>query len=1743
MALAFGDAADVGELQANWLAADFGIFSGLEVRTRAELNGAQGAYAESLDTIYLSQDLLATGNIDPITGVLLEEAGHRVDVLLNTVDSVGDEGNIFARLVQGATLSQVELASLKGEDDTALWNLEGQLIAVEQAIGDITYAVTAGQPSVLEGNSGVTTITFKITRTIEGGNYSSAGSVRASIEGTTDQFSDFNNIVRNGNSSGTNLEPNISFSSGQTEVELAIDVIGDQSFELDETLTIKLFDGRDLSGNNANVTLSTPTTTTILNDGDVLPNFSLTSLDANGENGFALGQLFGSSDFVANLAWRTSGAGDLNNDGLNDIVFTPSDFVSLPSDTTMAAYVVYGRSDFGDIAQADNPPFEVASYELNAVVDIDELIRNGEGVKYFFKVDGINQRPTSVRDAGDINGDGVDDLILGYSRTGLGSFGKVLLIGGDDPNDNADSPFLFDITAAYDNDRLGESVSGAGDVNGDGINDVLVGAPSWDLRDANGDIVKGSAGATYLILGRNDFSTPLDLSTLEDNDPTNDAEGVVIVKGGAQSFSSGRSVSFVGDVNNDGLDDFAIGSEGRAHVIFGSNTLPSSLDLDNLGSNGFTITPDTTALIAKFGATVSGINDFNGDEIADFALLGGGTNIHIVYGRDSTQGDAFSQTLQIATSNPQSSPADLAAELVNGEVKARGFTVQGLNVSQANFPRGINAAGDLNGDGLADLITGSQSGNRATAYAIFGNGEIPNLGEVGFLDGADTVAGAALTNLNGANGFEFRSGGSISEVSGLGDVNGDGIDDVAIGFRTASSNRGVAQVIVGNIAPEIDLNGSAQGGDFETSFTVGGGPATVVSNSLVVRDFGLASDDTKQALDATTATLAAATVVIENILNPGAEILAADTAGTNITASYNADTGVLSLSGKDTIANYEQILRTVTYDNTATTPDASSARTLRFIVDDGLGHSNTNGVVKSNVSINNSATIGGDINGSGDEDNSITGTLTATDADGLTDSSIFSIDPANQATNGNASIDPATGEWTYIPNSNFNGPDAFTVTVTDDLGGTTTQLINLTVNAVNDPATIGGDTTGSGNEDTEITGTLTATDVDGLTDGTIFSIEAANQASNGTASIDPETGDWTYTPNTNFNGSDAFTVTVTDDLGGTTTQLISLTVNAVNDPATISGDTTGSGNEDTEITGTLTATDVDGLTDGTIFSIEAANQASNGTASIDPATGDWSYTPNSDFSGADAFTVTVTDDLGETTTQIIDLTVNGVDDPATIGGDTTGSGNEDDAEITGTLTATDVDGLTDGSIFSIETGNEPANGIASIDPETGDWTYTPNTNFNGSDAFTVTVTDDLGGTTTQLISLTVNAVNDPATIGGDTTGSGNEDTEITGTLTATDVDGLTDGTIFSIEAANQASNGTASIDPATGDWSYTPNSDFSGADAFTVTVTDDLGETTTQIIDLTVNGVDDPATIGGDTTGSGNEDDAEITGTLTATDVDGLTDGSIFSIETGNEPANGIASIDPETGDWTYTPNTNFNGSDAFTVTVTDNLGGTTTQLISLTVNAVNDPATIGGDTTGSGNEDTEITGILTATDVDGLTDGTIFSIETGPTNGIASIDPVTGAWTYKPSSGFNGPDAFTVTVTDDLGGTTTQVIDLTVNPINVAEDLGTLGRRPIRARGKVNSDDQIDRYQFTLDTDTNKFRASLFSFSSLFKPTNVDLVLLDSTGQEIASSTRPGGRSEFLWNLSLTAGDYSIEVRYVDGKKTSTYSLWLSQR
>ena len=135
--IAFGadyDSDTAQELITQWQTGEFTAFPELEIRSAAEINGANGAYSADTNKIYISEEyLLANANdVGAVSDLILEEYGHFVDARINSVDSAGDEGAIFSGLVQGEFFTESELQQLQLENDQAVITLDGQEIAIEQ---------------------------------------------------------------------------------------------------------------------------------------------------------------------------------------------------------------------------------------------------------------------------------------------------------------------------------------------------------------------------------------------------------------------------------------------------------------------------------------------------------------------------------------------------------------------------------------------------------------------------------------------------------------------------------------------------------------------------------------------------------------------------------------------------------------------------------------------------------------------------------------------------------------------------------------------------------------------------------------------------------------------------------------------------------------------------------------------------------------------------------------------------------------------------------------------------------------------------------------------------------------------------------------------------------------------------------------------------------------------------------------------------------------------------------------------------------------------------------------------------------------------------------------------------------------------------------------------------------------------------------------------------------------------------
>ncbi|MEA5554108.1 sodium:calcium exchanger, partial [Anabaena cylindrica UHCC 0172] len=136
-------------LRLQWQTGDFSQIPQIEILDSSIFGNANGAYTSSTNKIYLSDTFVATATPAAISALLLEEIGHFVDVQINLTDSAGDEGAIFAELVQGYNLDDATLQALQAEDDSATITVNGQTIQVEQQ----NFTGTSGSDNIT-GTSG-----------------------------------------------------------------------------------------------------------------------------------------------------------------------------------------------------------------------------------------------------------------------------------------------------------------------------------------------------------------------------------------------------------------------------------------------------------------------------------------------------------------------------------------------------------------------------------------------------------------------------------------------------------------------------------------------------------------------------------------------------------------------------------------------------------------------------------------------------------------------------------------------------------------------------------------------------------------------------------------------------------------------------------------------------------------------------------------------------------------------------------------------------------------------------------------------------------------------------------------------------------------------------------------------------------------------------------------------------------------------------------------------------------------------------------------------------------------------------------------------------------------------------------------------------------------------------------------------------------------------------------------------------
>jgi hypothetical protein len=420
-----------------------------------------------------------------------------------------------------------------------------------------------------------------------------------------------------------------------------------------------------------------------------------------------------------------------------------------------------------------------------------------------FVIHGEESSGYSVASAGDVNADGIGDLIIGAPEAGPNGedsgesyviFGRVGGFAGSLDLSALDGTDGFALRGIAEDDYSGQAVAAAGDVNADSIDDLIIGAAG---ADPNGRW----SGESYVVYGRSvPFAPTLELSALDGTDG-------FTIRGIEFKDYSGMSVASAGDVNADGVDDLIIGARGgdsnaqmcgESYVVFGStdgfdpDLVLSSLD----GTNGFVINGEGYYR-GLSGFSVASAGDVNADGIGDLmvgapshAATGGTTPnpgyAYVVFGKS----DTFAPTLELS---------DLDG--------SNGFTLEGVDGND-RCGRSIASAGDVNADGIDDLIIGAgradpNGESSGESYVVFGKAGTfaPNL-ELSSLDGTN---GFTITGIDAEDWSGFS-------VASAGDINSDGIDDLIIGARNADPNgesSGEAYLVFGTtegFGPTLELS-------------------------------------------------------------------------------------------------------------------------------------------------------------------------------------------------------------------------------------------------------------------------------------------------------------------------------------------------------------------------------------------------------------------------------------------------------------------------------------------------------------------------------------------------------------------------------------------------------------------------------------------------------------------------------------------------------------------------------------------------------------------------------------------------------------------------------------------------------------------------------------------------------------------------------------------------------------------------
>ena len=518
------------------------------------------------------------------------------------------------------------------------------------------------------------------------------------------------------------------------------------------------------------------------------------------------------------------------------------------------------------------------------------------------------------------------------------------------------------------------------------------------------------------------------------------------------------------------------------------------------------------------------------------------------------------------------------------------------------------------------------------------------------------------------------------------------------------------------------------------------------------------------------------------------------------------------------------------------------------------------------------------------------------------------------------------------------------------------------------------------------------------------------------ATINSITGVFSWTPTESQDGIHDITIQVRDGIGTTASENIEVTVGEVNLAPTLNPIGSKSANQLVAFTFAVSALD-DDIINGTADTLRFSMTGAPTGASINQNTGVFSWTPTASQTGMHTITFQVADGIGATASEDVTITVGGSNENPMLNPIGSQSVNEG-ATLLFTATATDGDG--DSLTFSL-VGSPPTG--ASINSTTGAFSWTPTERQDGDSSITVRVSDGNGGTDSKAVTVTVREVNVAPMLDFIGQQGVNRPGTLTFTATASDDDFIgvrADALTFSLETGFPSG---ASITSA-GAFSWMPAADQTGTHIITVIVTDGAGASDSEAVEVRVTeGGTNTAPVLNSIGQQGVDELDTLEFTATASDADG--DSLRFSL-VGSPPTG--ASINLDTGVFSWTPDQSQNGDYSITVQVSDGRGGTDSEVVNVTVHDIA-PLPVSARASSSSAITLTLSEIVTSSG----TGPNGFSVTTG--GDPVSVESITGSGTTTLVLGLTGSVSSPATLSYSGG----DVSDEDGNALESFEDLDVL--------------------------------------------------------------------------------------------------------